>query len=186
VQVYVLASTFCAPPPKKNCNKELKKKHLKSNLTAQCPLLRLPPIAMLHQRQKKATCAVQALNNAAGEALLTIDEALAASHSLNERNGTSRHGDAAEGNFTIATIQAALQARYGRQYVLRHINKLNERKAPKWLSKQNEGRFMVKNSYNWIAVRPAVKRVIDGALKHPYAVRKLTEKSISKIYRLEG
>jgi Josephin len=161
------------------------------NLSAHCPLLSLPAITMLHQRQKKATCAVQALNNAAGEALLTIDEALAASHSLNERNGTSRHGDA-EGNFSIATIQAALQARYGRQYVLRHIKKLNERKAPKWLSKQTEGRFMVmeylrgKNSYHWIAVRPAVKRVIDGALKNPYAVRKLTEKSISKIYRLEG
>lgn len=92
---------------------------------------------MLHQRQKQATCAVQALNNAAGEALLTIDEALEASHRLNERIGTSRHGDA-EGNFSIATIQAALQARYGRQYVLRHINKLNERKAPKWLSKQTE------------------------------------------------
>jgi hypothetical protein len=43
-----------------------------------------------------------------------------------------------------------------------------------------------KNSYHWIAVCPDEKRVIDGALKHPYAVRKLTEKSISKIYRLEG
>jgi hypothetical protein len=145
---------LCAPLPKKNhCNKESKKKYLKTNSTAHCPLLRLPPIAMLHQRQKKATCAVQALNNAAGEALLTIDEALAASLRLNERIGASRHGDA-EGNFSIATIQAALQARYGRQYVLRHIKKLNERKASKWLSKQTEGRFMVmeylrgKNSYH--------------------------------------
>jgi Josephin len=165
----------------KKLQKRIKEKHLNFFNS----MLRLPPIAMLHQRQKKATCAVQALSNAAGEALLTIDEALAASHRLNERNGTGRHGDA-EGNFSIATIQAALQARYGRQYVLRHINKLNERKAPKWLSKQTEGRFMVKNSYNWIAVRSAANRVIDGALKHPYAVRKLTEKSISKIYRLEG
>jgi Josephin len=144
----------------------------------------------LHQRQKQATCAVQALNNAAGEALLTIDEAFGASRNLNQRIGSSRHGDA-EGNFSIATIQAALQARYGRQYVLRHIKKLNEHKAPKWLSKQTEGRYMVmeylslQNSYHWIAVRPAEKRVIDGALKNAYAVRKLTQKSISKIYRLE-
>jgi hypothetical protein len=147
---------------------------------------------MLHQRQDRSTCAVQALNNAAGVALITISDASDASLLLNGQEGIRRHGDA-EGNYSIATLQSALQARHGRQYVLRHVKRLTERKAGRWLRKQCEGRFVVleynsrKDKYHWIAVHAKEQLVVDGALKHPYKLKKMVaSKIISKVYRLEG
>jgi Josephin len=147
---------------------------------------------MLHQRQNKSTCAVQALNNAAGVSLITIRDASDASLLLNQSGGITRHGDA-DGNYSIATLQSALQARHGRQYVLRHVKCLTERKAGKWLRKHSQGRFVVmeynarKDKYHWIAVHAKEQRVIDGALKRPYKVNKMgANKLISKVYRLAG
>ena len=150
---------------------------------------------MLHQRQYQATCAVQALNNAAGVSLITISEAHAACTTLNEGLQAGAHVDRhsnATGNFSIATVQAALQAKHGRRYVLRHIKRLTERKARKWLCKQQEGRFMVleynasKDTYHWIAIHAKEQLVIDGALKKPLKVCKLAaSKIIFKVYRVE-
>ena len=149
---------------------------------------------MLHERQKEATCAVQALNNAAGVRLITINDAHAAAQKLNEHLGIHRHGDAS-GNFSVASMQTALQARHGRHYVLRHIKRLTESKARKWLQKQQHGRFVameynaIKDSYHWIAVhaQPDKQVVIDGALKHPFKLSTMKEsKVITKVYRLES
>jgi Josephin len=149
-------------------------------------------VPMLHQRQQQASCAVQALNNAAGVPLITISDARAASERLNESVGTHRHGDAT-GNFSVAAIQAALQTKHGCQYVLRHIKRLTERKARKWLQKQQRGRYVVleynatKDTYHWIAVHASAQVVIDGALKKPFKLRQLVvSKIISKVYRLEA
>ena len=150
---------------------------------------------MFHQRQKQVTCAVQALNNAAGVPLITISEAHAACTTLNEGLQASTHVDRhghATGNFSIATVQAALQAKHGRRYVLCHVKRLTERKARKWLCKQQSGRFIVleynasKDTYHWIAVHAKEQLVIDGALKKPFKLCQMSvSRVISKVYRVE-
>jgi hypothetical protein len=149
---------------------------------------------MLHERQKEATCAVQALNNAAGVHLINISDAHAAAQQLNERLGTNRHGDAT-GNFSIASMQTALQTKHGRRYVLRHVKRLTESKARKWLQNQQHGRFVAmeynasKDSYHWIAVhaQPGMHVGIDGALKRPFKLSTMTKsKVITRVYRLKN
>jgi hypothetical protein len=88
----------------------------------------------------RATCAVQTLSNAAGARLITISDAHAVRSKLNERRQAGarpdRHGDAT-GNFSITTVQAAPQSKHSRRHVMRHIKRLTERKARKWLCMQH-------------------------------------------------
>jgi hypothetical protein len=102
-----------------------------------------------------------------------------------------RHGDSS-GNFSVTTIQAALQVKHGRNYILHHIKKLNERTSPKWLQKQTHGRFIVleyiksRDAYHWIGASAEKRQAFDGAYKKVnFSISKLSQKKIAKVYCLE-
>jgi hypothetical protein len=94
-----------------------------------------------------------------------------------------------QGHFTIEAAQQALQELHGSKFKI--INKrLTEKKAPRWLCKQKQGRFIALTwikgrGYHWVAVLTEKRLIIDGALKRPCKIEWLkSNRHITRVYQI--
>jgi hypothetical protein len=134
---------------------------------------------LLHQRQLSSmhTCLLHAFNNACGEALLGEQALFEAAASLHTQQ-LNKHGEIVAvmhgtqlGDFTVSTLQAAVQQLYGRRFVIKRVPALTERNAVEVLQQRTTGSFIVMewnnpDSYHFIALRADLHAVIDSAHKH--------------------